>query len=146
MILPQLKSALMISIGQLYDGNFDVHLNKRKLYAFKESELILEGNRNTSDGLWDILVQKKKMTKNYYTLPVAYHSIYKTRTHKARDTAFLKHTTKSKNTMHSSNEDKINHIDYINHNSLDNTLHQQYQQDVKQYKVLAYIRTIILLL
>ena len=36
--------------------------------------------------------------------------------------------------MHNPYVDKNNSIDYINHTSLNNTLHQQHQQDAKQYK------------
>ena len=96
--------------------------------------------------MWDIPVQKQKMTKKNYLLPVAYPSIYKTRTHKAQHTTFLKYTTKPKNTMHSSNEYKNNHIDYIiiilwitpsinNINKIPNNT-----------KILAYIRTILIFL
>ena len=29
-------------------------LDKKKLHVFKQDELVLEGNRNRSDGLWDV--------------------------------------------------------------------------------------------
>ena len=106
MNLPQLKSALMISIGWLYDNDCNVLLNKNKLYVFKQSKLILEGTMNTSDGLSDVPIQKQKMTNKNYVLPVAHLSMYKNRTHKEQHTTLLKHTTKPKSTMHSSNEDK----------------------------------------
>ena len=38
MILPQLKSASLISIGQLCDDNCDVLLNKTKLIAIKNNK------------------------------------------------------------------------------------------------------------
>ena len=59
MILPQLKSASLISIGQLCDDNCDVHLNKTKLVAIKNDKVILEGTGNYVDGLWDIPVHKQ---------------------------------------------------------------------------------------
>ena len=77
MILPQLKSALLLSIVQLCDNDCNVVLNKNKLYAFKQSELILEGNRNNLDGLWDISVQKQSMTQKNYALPLAHPIMYK---------------------------------------------------------------------
>ena len=55
-ILPQLKIASLILIGQLCDNDCDVLLNKDKLYAFKQRKIILQGNRKISDGLWDIVV------------------------------------------------------------------------------------------
>ena len=137
MILPHLKSALLISIDQLCDDNCDVVLNKEKLYAFKQSKLILEGNRNFSDGLWDIPVQKQEIKNRNYALLVAYPSIYKNIIHKAQHTTFPKHPKNPKNTMHKTHVDKNNHIDYINHTSLDNTLRQQHQQDAKQFKKIS---------
>ena len=74
------------------------------------------------------------MTNNNYVVPVVRPSIYKTRIHKAQHTTFPKHPQNPKNTMHNPYVYKNNHIDYINHNSLDNTLHRQHQQDAKQYK------------
>ena len=44
MILPGLKSASLISIGQSYDDDCDVLLNKSKLIAVKNKEIILQGN------------------------------------------------------------------------------------------------------
>ena len=43
MILPGLKSASLISIGQLYDDNCDVLLNRTKLIAIKDKKLYYEG-------------------------------------------------------------------------------------------------------
>ena len=59
MILYQFKIVLLVSIVQLCNNNCYVLLNKRILYAFRQSQIILRGNRNNSDGLWDILVQNK---------------------------------------------------------------------------------------
>ena len=75
MILPQLKSALLIPIGQFCDDNCDVLLNKNKLYAFKRRELVLEGNRNVSDGLWYIPVFKQSITPKNYALTPAHFGI-----------------------------------------------------------------------
>ena len=53
-IFPNLQSSL-ISLGQLCDDDCTVILDKRKLRALKNNEVILEGSRSTSgDGLWDI--------------------------------------------------------------------------------------------
>ena len=51
MILPGLKSASLISIGQLCDDGCNVLLNDKKLYALKNKEIIIEGDRKFSDGL-----------------------------------------------------------------------------------------------
>ena len=60
-ILPQLKSAFLVLIGQLCDNSCDVLLNKEKPYAVKQSKLIFEGNRNFSDVFWGIPVQKQEI-------------------------------------------------------------------------------------
>ena len=65
MILPDLKSASLISIEQLCDNNCDVCLNTHILLAVKYKEIILEVTRNQADGLWDILVQKTSIIRNY---------------------------------------------------------------------------------
>ena len=78
MILPGLKCASLISIGQLCDDNCDVFLNKHTLLAFKNKEVILEDTRNQADGLLDILVQKTLITKNYNFPPIN-PGLYKSR-------------------------------------------------------------------
>ena len=78
MILPGLKSASLILIGQLCDDNCDVFLNKNTLLVVKDKEVILEGTRNQADGLWDIPVQKTSITKNY-DLPPIHPGLYRSR-------------------------------------------------------------------
>ena len=48
MILPGLKSASLVSIGQLCDDDCNVLLNKKKLIAVKDNEIVLQGVRNYS--------------------------------------------------------------------------------------------------
>ena len=76
MILPGIKSASLISIGRLCDDNCTVLLNKRKLLAIKEKQMILEGSRNYSDGLWDIPIYKTDIQKDNYHTPNIHPSIY----------------------------------------------------------------------
>ena len=61
-ILPGLKSASLISFGKLCDDNCDVLLTKRKMYAVKKDEIVMEGDRNFGDKLWDIPIQKTKLS------------------------------------------------------------------------------------
>jgi hypothetical protein len=61
-ILPGPKSASLISFGKLCDDNYEVLLTKHKMYAVKNNKIILEGNRNFGDKLWDIAVQKTKLS------------------------------------------------------------------------------------
>ena len=80
MILPGLKSASLISIGQLYDGNWDFYLNKQILIAVEEVEIIPEGKRNKTDGLWDIPVQKASISALNHPIPPIHTGIYPYRT------------------------------------------------------------------
>ena len=53
-ILPGLSDTSLLSLGQLADDGCLILLNKRFLKVFKNFELILQGFRNKTDGLWDI--------------------------------------------------------------------------------------------
>ena len=55
-VLAGITNASLISIGQLCDDNCIAVLDKRKLNVFKNNECILQGARNTADGLWDIAI------------------------------------------------------------------------------------------
>ena len=57
-IITQLKGGSLISIGQSCDDGYNVLLNEKKMYAVKKHKIILEGDRNTTDGLWNIPVYK----------------------------------------------------------------------------------------
>ena len=54
-IVPNLKNASLLSIGKLCDNNCVAMFTKHKLFVFKNNELILQGFRNNTDGLWDVL-------------------------------------------------------------------------------------------
>ena len=56
LILPSLKSASLLSLGQLCDDDYEVLLDKKKLTAKNNNKKILHGYRNRSDGLWDIRI------------------------------------------------------------------------------------------
>ena len=76
MILPGLKSASLISIKQLCDDSCNVLLNECKLITVKNKRIILEGNRNYSNGLWDIPIHKTAISKVNYTTPQIHPGIY----------------------------------------------------------------------
>ena len=57
MIIPALKSASLISLGQLCDDNCHILLTKSHLHTIKNGKTILTGYRNPRDGLWDIPLQ-----------------------------------------------------------------------------------------
>ena len=51
---PALKSASLISIGQLCDDGCTATFDKTKLEIIKNNKIIVQGHRNPDDGLWDI--------------------------------------------------------------------------------------------
>ena len=81
-VLPGLKSATLISLGQLANDGCISILNDSKLHVIKEGEPILQGYRNPSDGLYDIALYahpahpnpKKTIMENNY-LPPTLHCI-----------------------------------------------------------------------
>jgi len=75
-VLPQLKSASLLSLGQLCDDGCDVLLHKNNLYAMKDKEIILKGFRNKTDGLWDIPVAKTSLQSDHFKIPQAHAALY----------------------------------------------------------------------
>jgi len=62
-ILPGLKTASLLSIGQLCDDNCNVTFDKNKMEVYKNNEKVLTGVRNQEDGLWDVPVKKVQLEK-----------------------------------------------------------------------------------
>ena len=62
-ILPKLKSANLISLGQLCDDGCTITLDQDTMKVTKNNTTILKGIRNQKDGLWDIPISKKTITK-----------------------------------------------------------------------------------
>ena len=60
-ILPGLTSSSLLSMGQLCDDGCEIKLTKSDIKIFKNKNLIIQGERNFEDGLWDI----KLTTPNY---------------------------------------------------------------------------------
>ena len=78
-IIPELKNSSLISLGQLADDDCTILLNKKKLFAIKEEQIVLEGYRNKVDGLWDIPIQKRTITENNFRILSIHPSIYPSR-------------------------------------------------------------------
>lgn len=53
-VLPELQSASLISVGKLCNDDCIVTFDKSHVYVSKNNKLILKGNRNLKDNLWDI--------------------------------------------------------------------------------------------
>ena len=63
-IVPGLKFYSMLSLGQLCGNGCNVLLNKQKMYAIKDKEVVIEGERNHRDGLREIFCTIKPQRKN----------------------------------------------------------------------------------
>ena len=63
-IFQDLKSASLLSVGTLCDDGCIVTFDKHKMYAHKHNQKILEGNRNKSDGLWDVQLPQQQHTSS----------------------------------------------------------------------------------
>ena len=57
-VFEDLKTPLL-SLGQLCDDGCEIHLDSKKLVAFKDNKIILNGERNTQDGLWDVPIPQQ---------------------------------------------------------------------------------------
>ena len=57
-IVPQLKSASLLSVGTLCDDNCTVHFDKHKVDIIKNNEIIMQGRRNNKDGLYELPIEK----------------------------------------------------------------------------------------
>ena len=68
-IIPGLSSSSLVSLGKLCDDDMKIFLDKKILIAVKDDEIILEGQRNKYDRLWDIPVYKTCITQNSCMLP-----------------------------------------------------------------------------
>ena len=63
-IHPSLQSASLISIGQLCDDGCTAIFDKTKLEVKKNNRIIIKGQRNYDDGLWDISLGTQPKTNN----------------------------------------------------------------------------------
>ena len=62
-VLPGLKNASLLSLGQFMDSGCWALVNKYLLNIYKDSQLVLQGVRNWNDGLWDVKLQKHKLAR-----------------------------------------------------------------------------------
>ena len=65
-ILPQLRSASLISVGKLCDDGCTVHFDNNKMQVHKNDQIIMSGIRNHEDGLYDIPIAKVQVSENNY--------------------------------------------------------------------------------
>ena len=52
--MKDLRSATLLSVGQLCDDKCTIVLDKQNATIYKNNKVVLSGVRNLQDGLWDI--------------------------------------------------------------------------------------------
>ena len=76
MILPNLKSSSLLSMGQICDNGCKVVLAQHDLAVVKNNHIILRGKRNKIDGLWDIPIEKTTILTNNFGHPKVHLAMY----------------------------------------------------------------------
>ena len=66
-VILSLKSSSLILLGQLCDDACREILNKKNIYVAKDNQMVLEGHKNLTDGLWDICISYYDVYKNLQT-------------------------------------------------------------------------------
>ena len=125
-IIPGLTSSSLISLGQIVDDNCTIILDKKKLVAIKNKEIVLSGIRNSNDGLWDIPVHKKYISPVNYALPNIHASMYPTRSYNECE-------LQSSPTSKKVNNLTIKHVDNFVH--LDKIVNEQIKEDKKNSSI-----------
>ena len=74
-VLPDLTSSSLASLGQLCDDGCKVNLDKHKLSVHEDEDLIIEGARNKTDGLWDIPITSLQNNYSILTTKGLYHKL-----------------------------------------------------------------------
>ena len=131
-ILPELKSASLISIRKLCDDDCQVYFNKENLQVRKNNKLILVGTRNDRDGLYDIPIAKKVLHTNHYEEPIKHPSLYVQRYQPSPKQVLQQRRTKPKSILH---EAFPNIHELADHNNFENAIANQKIQDYKAYNV-----------
>ena len=53
-VVPGLNSASLLSVPQLCDDDCTVRFDKNKMVAVKDRKIVVKGDRNLQDCLWDV--------------------------------------------------------------------------------------------
>ena len=68
-VYPKLTNKSLLSIGQLCDDGCLAIVSKRSLHVLKNKKVILEGDRNLKDGLWDVTLSSPTSKTTEKQLP-----------------------------------------------------------------------------
>ena len=131
MIIPNLKSASLISIGQLCDDGCTAVLDKKDLTVVKKETVILRGKRNKLDGLWDIPIEKRHITTDNFQLPTTHAALYAAK--QQRHTVPKIQQRRQLQPVHIQEDNKENdtNINNISYDQCEKIISSQTQQDEK---------------
>ena len=130
----------MLSLGQLCDNGYNVLLNKQKMYAIKDKEVVIEGEWNQHDGLGDIILlshhnNKTSVQTNNYTTVASNASLYE-ENHKYKRPQFLSMTVPRPACAQQSLASFIQEIGAMNllmdENQYNNSIKQLQEDSLKQ--------------
>ena len=68
-VYPKLTNESLLSIGQLCDDGCLAIFSERHLHVLKNKKVIIEGDRNLKDGLWDVNLSSTTSTTTDEQLP-----------------------------------------------------------------------------
>ena len=66
LVYPGLNNESLLSIGQIYNEGCIAVFDKKLLHIFKNKTLILSGEKNLIDGLWDVSFRKNNIHNMSY--------------------------------------------------------------------------------
>ena len=72
-IVPGLKSSSLLSLGHLFDYGCNLILNKQRIYTIKDKAVMVKGEQDRRNSLWDIILLSHP-NKNIYTNQQSHHN------------------------------------------------------------------------
>jgi hypothetical protein len=79
-VFPSLPNSALVSISQFCDNDFEAKFTKHNVQTFKDSQVILQGHRDSNTGLWQLTLGPTQMTSHDEQALPAFHfanNVYK---------------------------------------------------------------------
>ena len=135
--LPNLKNSSLTPLGQLCDDGCNVNLCQKKLVARKNDNMMLRGERNHRDGLWDMPIQKTELQTDNYKPPPMHAAMYSS---KKLDPQRLFNTTKNKKKIKLRMAQRI---PILSSRKLNHLTHRQLQKDQKTFNTTHKVASLV---
>ena len=72
-IVAGLKSSSLLSLGHIFDYGCNLILNKQRIYTIKDKAVMVKGEQDRRNSLWDIILLSHP-NKNIYTNQQSHHN------------------------------------------------------------------------